>query len=38
MYYEIIEDVVLVTAVLDCRRNPSWIRERLMKGLTMGST
>jgi plasmid stabilization system protein ParE len=32
VYYEIVEDVVLVTAVLDCRRNPSWIRERLMKG------
>ena len=32
VYYEIVEDVALVTAVLDCRRNPSWIRERLMKG------
>ena len=32
VYYEIVEDMVLVTAVLDCRRNPSWIRERLMKG------
>ena len=31
VYYEIVEDVVLVTAVLDCRRNPNWIRERLMK-------
>ncbi|MDI6687558.1 MAG: type II toxin-antitoxin system RelE/ParE family toxin [Desulfobacterales bacterium] len=31
VYYEIIEDVVLVMAVLDCRRKPSWIREKLMK-------
>ena len=32
IYYRIIDDVVMVFAVLDCRRNPSWIRERLMKG------
>lgn len=32
VYYEIVEDMVLVTAVLDCRRNPNWIRESLMKG------
>jgi hypothetical protein len=32
VYYEISGDVVLITAVLDCRRNPSWIRNRLMKG------
>jgi hypothetical protein len=32
VYYEIVDDVVLVSAVLDCRQNPSWIRERLMKG------
>ena len=35
VYYriiDIIDDVVLVYAVLDCRRNPSWIRERLLKG------
>ncbi len=32
VYYEIVEDVVLVAAVLDCRQNPSWIREKLMKG------
>jgi len=31
-YYRIIDDVVVIFAVLDCRRNPSWIRERLMKG------
>jgi len=32
VYYRIIDDVVVVFAVLDSRRNPSWIRERLMKG------
>lgn len=31
VYYKILENHVLVTAVLDCRKNPSWIRERLMK-------
>ncbi|MFH0813452.1 MAG: type II toxin-antitoxin system RelE/ParE family toxin [Pseudomonadota bacterium] len=32
VYYRIIDNVIVVFAVLDCRRNPSWIRERLMKG------
>jgi plasmid stabilization system protein ParE len=32
VYYQIDDDVILVTAVLDCRRSPSWIRKRLMKG------
>jgi len=32
VYYRIVDDVVLIYAVLDCRRNPSWIRKRLMKG------
>ena len=32
VYYQIAEDIGVVKAVLDCRRNPSWIRERLMKG------
>ncbi|MFC1835664.1 type II toxin-antitoxin system RelE/ParE family toxin [Thermodesulfobacteriota bacterium] len=31
VYYKILEHEVLVTAVLDCRRNPAWIREKLMK-------
>ena len=31
VYYEIVDDVVLITAVLDCRRNPSWIRQKLIK-------
>ena len=32
VYYRIIDDVVVVFAILDCRRNPSWTRERLMMG------
>jgi len=30
VYYRVLAGSVLVTAVLDCRRNPSWIRQRLM--------
>lgn len=29
IYYSIGRDLVHVHAVLDCRRNPSWIRKRL---------
>ena len=29
IYYNVEEDLVQVHAVLDCRRNPSWIRKRL---------
>ena len=29
IYYQIVNHVVLVQAVLDCRRNPSWIKTRL---------
>jgi hypothetical protein len=32
VYYRVIDNVVVVFAVLDCRRNPSWIRKRLMMG------
>lgn len=32
MYYRIIDNAVVVFAVLDCRRDPTWIRKRLMKG------
>ena len=32
VYYRIIDDLVVIFAVLDCRRNPSWIRKRLMMG------
>ena len=31
VYYRVNEGVVLVFAVLDCRRNPSWIRTKLSK-------
>jgi hypothetical protein len=29
IYYTLEEDVAIVRAILDCRRNPSWIRSRL---------
>ena len=29
VYYKIENDVVRVYAVLDCRRDPAWIRQRL---------
>ena len=29
IYYRIDGDVVRVRAILDCRRNPSWIRRRV---------
>lgn len=29
VFYTVQENVVLVHAVLDCRRNPAWIRGRL---------
>ena len=29
IYYRIQEDVIWIYAVLDCRRNPAWIRNRL---------
>ena len=29
IYYTVENDVVIVRAILDCRRNPSWIRSRL---------
>ena len=30
VYYNIMGNVVMVFAVLDCRRKPSWIRKKLM--------
>lgn len=30
IYYRIESNVVLVYAVLDCRRNPAWIRSKLL--------
>ena len=32
IYYDLHADEVQVHAVLDCRRRPSWIRERLKRG------
>ena len=29
IYYTVEDDTVLVRAIQDCRRNPSWIRSRL---------
>ena len=31
IYYSVDENIVHVHAVLDCRRNPLWIRKRLKK-------
>lgn len=31
VYYRVADDEVLVFAVLDCRRNPSWLRAKLSK-------
>jgi hypothetical protein len=31
VYYRVVNDTVIVYAVLDCRNNPSWIRDRLIK-------
>ena len=32
IYYSVENELVRVHAVLDCRRNPSWIRRRLKEG------
>jgi hypothetical protein len=29
IYYRILKDIIRVYAILDCRRNPAWIRDRL---------
>ena len=29
VYYRVADDEVIVFAILDCRRNPSWIRKKL---------
>ncbi len=29
IYYTVENDTIIVRAILDCRRNPSWIRSRL---------
>ena len=30
VYYRIQDKVILVYAILDCRRDPAWIRNRLV--------
>ena len=30
IYYKVIEENAVVYAVLDCRRNPAWIRKKLV--------
>jgi plasmid stabilization system protein ParE len=32
IYYRVENEIILVTAVIDCRRNPTWIRRRLKRG------
>lgn len=32
IYYDVDGDLIRVHAILDCRRNPSWIRKRLTEG------
>jgi hypothetical protein len=32
IYYRVEANVVRVRAILDCRRNPSWIRRRIRSG------
>jgi hypothetical protein len=32
IYYDVQEELIHVHAVLDCRRNPLWIRKRLKEG------
>ena len=32
IYYRMVDEVVLVTAVPDCRRNPGWTRQRMFEG------
>jgi len=31
VFYTVKDETVFIYAVLDCRRNPAWIRERLRK-------
>ena len=32
IYYDFVGELIQVHAVLDCRKNPSWIRKRLGRG------
>lgn len=29
IYYRVLKDIIRIYAILDCRRNPAWIRNRL---------
>lgn len=31
IYYKIEDDIIYVYAILDCRKNPTWIRSKLRK-------
>jgi hypothetical protein len=31
VYYRVVDEAVLVTAVLDCRRSPGWTRRRMLE-------
>lgn len=31
IYYEVVEEQIRIRAVLDCRRDPKWIRTRIRK-------
>jgi len=31
IYYRVVDNEVLIYAVLDCRRNPAWIRKQLRR-------
>ena len=31
IYYKIVDNAIIVTAILDCRRNPLWIKKKLKK-------
>jgi hypothetical protein len=32
IYYDVVGQLIRVHAVLDCRRNPAWVRKRLRRG------
>jgi hypothetical protein len=34
VYYDVVEDKALVWAIVDCRRDPSWIMRRVKQGRT----
>ena len=35
VYYEIVGEQIRIRAVLDCRRDPKWIRSRIRQGRAM---